>query len=132
MTSYKIYLLNLKRSIMKQKENIQENQIRKLITDTKVSANENLKFRIMQQIETESVLAKNKKKSSLRIGSLLSTFSIIYGCLIALVAIIYFGYGVDTLMSTTVLSSIIAFSAVGSVLWMILVFDEKVRSKRNK
>lgn len=117
---------------MKQKENIQENQIRKLITDTKVSANENLKFRIMQQIETESVLAKNKKKSSLRIGSLLSTFSIIYGCLIALVAIIYFGYGVDTLMSTTVLSSIIAFSAVGSVLWMILVFDEKVRSKRNK
>lgn len=117
---------------MKKTDNIQDRQIRQILSDTKISANDNLKFRIMQQIETETTLAKrNVKKNPLRIGSLLSTFGVIYGSILLLIGLIYFAYGLDTLTSTTVLATIASIAAVGSVLWMILVFDEKMRAKRN-
>lgn len=114
---------------MKKNNNIQDNQIRELLSETKISANENLKFRIMQQIETERSLAKgNLEKSSLRVKSLLSVFGGIYGVIILLIALVYFTYGIETLTSMPVLVTIVSIASIGSVLWMILVFDEKRRT----
>lgn len=113
---------------MKKNNNIQDEQIKRLLSDTKVSANENLKYRIMQQIKTESVLSKqNANRNSLRIGSLLSIFGGVYVLFVLLAVIIYISYGFETLISLPVLGSFVFISSIGSVLWMILVFDEKRR-----
>ena len=57
--------------------NISDNQLKEILTETKIKAGENLKYRIMQQIETEKALAPQKTKNSIPlIGNMFSIFGI--------------------------------------------------------
>lgn len=114
---------------------MQDEQIRKLFSGTKLKAGENLKYRIMQQIETESVLVgkkavKNKSVMSL-ISSMVSVFGVMYG-LIGLIAVaVFFSGGRSALESVTFLVPVIMVATVCVMFLMISVFDDKRISKHS-
>ena len=119
------------------KDNIkmQDNKIREILSLSKVKAGDNLKYRIMQQIETESVLsAKRSEGKNLMpmIVNALFTFGSMY-VLIVLVAIgVYAMGGIGALNSFTFLAPIIMISLVCSMFWVISICDDKRRFRQAK
>ena len=68
------------------KQDMQDDKIKDLLSGTKIKAGENLKFRIMQQIETENALSRKKVTNTRPIlGNMLTIFGVMY-LLIAIVA----------------------------------------------
>lgn len=113
--------------------NIHDDKFRELLSDSRMKAGENLKFRIMQQIETEKVLSRKKKAdTNPLIGNMLSIFGIMYA-LIAIVGIsIYFSYGKGALESLTFFIPVILIASVCSMFWMISAYDDRRRSKQKE
>ncbi|MDR0574569.1 MAG: hypothetical protein LBG96_11170 [Tannerella sp.] len=114
---------------------IQDDTIRKLFSGTKIKAGGNLKYRIMQQIETESALSIKKSKSKSLfplIGNMLSVFGVMYA-LIALAAmgIILMG-GIETLQSLTFFVPVTMIASVCGLFLMISIYDDKRRWKHFK
>lgn len=69
--------------------NTQDDKIRELLSGTKMKAGENLKYRIMHQIEAEKALTRQKNKavsSNPFIGNMIAIFGVMYA-LIAMVAL---------------------------------------------
>ncbi len=116
------------------KNNIGDKQFRKILSETKLTANDNLKFRIMQQIETEKALSRQKSKQSFSVlKNMLSVFGVMYA-IIAIVGLgIYMMYGKEGIESTSTYLIVILIASVCSMFWMISVLDEKRRhNKHNK
>lgn len=117
-------------------ENIkmQDEQIRKLFTGTKIKAGENLKYRIMQQIETESVLVGKKKVKSQSvmplINSMISVFGVMYALIGLIAAGVYFTGGKSALESVAFFVPVIMVATVCVMFLMISVLDDKRRNKR--
>lgn len=112
---------------------MEEKQIRKILSDTKIPAGENLKFRIMQQIETESALSKKKAKNSFSIlGNMYSIFGVMYVVIAIVMAFVYFSAGQEAIKSTYMYLAVILISSVCSLFWMLSVYDEKRRKKNRK
>lgn len=109
---------------------MQDDKIKELLSGTKMKAGENLKYRIMQQIETEKALVPKKKASSRPvIKNMLTTFGVMYA-LIAIVGMaVYSTSGQSGLSSATFLVPVILISSVCSMFWMISVYDDRRRSK---
>lgn len=108
-----------------------DEELKRLLSGTKMKASENLKYRIMQQIETENALSRKKAKSRPVFGSMFSIFGIMYA-LIAVVGIaIYTSAGSDALFSSTFFFPAIFISSICGLYWLITVFDDrrKVKSK---
>lgn len=116
--------------------NIQDKKIQDLLAGSKMQASENLKFRIMQQIETEAALARKKAKKGTSIKPLLDNMFTIFGVMYALIAAIgfytYSNSGMEGLMSASFYVPVILVSAVCSVFWMISMYDDRRRSKINE
>lgn len=112
---------------------ISDNKFRELLSGSKMKAGENLKYRIMQQIETEKALSRKKKPdTSPLIGNMLSIFGIMY-VLIAIVGIsIYFSYGKGALESLMFFIPVILIASVCSMFWMISAYDDRRRSKQKE
>jgi len=70
--------------INKDNNKMQDDKIKEILSLSKVKAGENLKYRIMQQIETESVLSAKKLKSKNVIPLIGNTF-LIFGVMYALI-----------------------------------------------
>ncbi|MDL2215415.1 hypothetical protein LJC00_04425 [Dysgonomonas sp. OttesenSCG-928-M03] len=116
------------------KNNIEDKQLRKILSETRMTASDNLRFRIMQQIETEKALSRQKSKQSFSVlKNMLSVFGVMYA-IIAIVGLgIYTMYGKDGIESTSTYLIVILIASVCSMFWMISVFDEKRRhDKHNK
>ncbi|MFV0419801.1 MAG: hypothetical protein ACK5KT_13855 [Dysgonomonas sp.] len=113
--------------------NMHEDKFSEFLSGTKMKAGENLKFRIMQQIETEKALSKNKKvDTSPLIGNMLSIFGVMY-VLIAIVGVsIYFSGGKSALESVTFFIPVILIASVCSMFWMISTYDDRRRSKQKE
>ena len=117
------------------KENIkmQDDKIREILSLSKIKTGENLKYRIMQQIETESVLSAKKSKSKNLIPIIGNSFLII-GIMYALVALvalgIYINGGIEALSSLAFFAPVIMISLVCSMFWMISIYDDKRRFKQ--
>jgi hypothetical protein len=113
--------------------NMQDDQIRAFFSGTKVKAGVNLKFRIMQQIETESVLAGKKSKSRSVMPSIWSMVSVL-GVMYALIAIVAIGVylmgGKSALESITFFVPVILIASVCGFFLMISIFDDRRRSKK--
>ncbi len=121
---------------MNEKEmKMQDESIRKLFSGTKIKAGENLKYRIMQQIETESALSAKKSKSKSLfplIENMLSVFGVMYA-LIALVAIgVILMRGTEALQSLVFFVPVIMIASVCGLFLMISVYDDKRRLKHAK
>jgi len=110
---------------------MQDDRIKELLSGTKIKAGENLKYRIMQQIETEKALVSKKKVTTRPvIKNMLTTFGVMYA-LIAIVGLaVYSASGQSGLSSATFLVPVILISSVCSMFWMISVYDDRRRSKR--
>jgi len=111
--------------------NIQDDKLKELLSGTRMKAGENLKFRIMQQIQTEAAFTRKKKASpNPLIGNMLSIFGVMYA-LIALVGVgVYFMGGRSALESALFFLPVIMIASVCGMFWMISAYDDKRRSRQ--
>lgn len=110
-----------------------EGQLRNFFSGTKERAGENLRYRIMQQIETESALSrKNIKAKSSVFSTIFPILGIMYGVVGAIVLTVYLLYGAQVLSSSSVYIPIISVVSVFSVYLLISAFDEKRQNDLKK
>jgi len=113
----------------------QDDKIREILSLSKVKAGENLKYRIMQQIETESVFSAKKLKSR-NVMPLIGNSFLIIGLMYALVVLVVIGVfitgGIESLTSLAFLAPVIMISMVCSMFLMISVYDDKRRFKQSE
>lgn len=115
------------------KSDIVDNRFRKILSETKIPTSDNLKFRIMQQIETEKALSKQKNKSSFSIlDNMFSIFGTMYTVIALIAAAVYIWAGKEALESTYTYLTIILIVSVCSMFWMLSLYDEKRRKKNRK
>lgn len=117
------------------KENDQ--RLRNLFSGTKEQAGGNLKYRIMQQIETESALSrKNVKAKSSVFSTIFPILGIMYGVVAVVLLVVYILYGSQALYLSSVYIPVISIVSVFSVYLLISAFDEKrqsdLKSKQRK
>lgn len=117
----------------------EEESIRKMFETSKVKAPENLKYRIMHQIETENALTRQKdnkqistKKSN---GNVLKDLTTIFGTMYAVLAVMtliaYFLEGREFLMTPQFWGSVIFVGSIFSLFWLISRVDTSLKEKRS-
>jgi hypothetical protein len=115
----------------KQKE---DEKIRQMLLSAKMGAPENLKHRIMQQIETEKAFAPQSVEPKKEPGNMLkemgSIFGTMYVVLAAMVAGAYFLFGKEFLLSPRFLGAAILVGSIFSLLWLISRLDSLLREKK--
>lgn len=123
---------------MEQKVNKKnEDQLRSLFSETKDHASENLKYRIMQQIQTEAALSRKitENKGSV-FSAILPVLGIMYLIVAVILLIVYLVYGSEALYSSTVYVPVLSVASVCSIYLLISAFDEKrrieLKSKKSK
>lgn len=124
----------------KYKEQKEDEKIGKLISSAKMKAPENLKHRIMHQIEYESVLSgdKNiKKKSANREnGSVIRDLGSIFGSMYAVFAVIaivsYYILGAEFYQSAEFWGVIALVAVIFSFFWLFTRIDAHVKEKEHK
>lgn len=112
----------------------QDNKIRELLSGTKMNASENLKFRIMHQIQAENALSRKKIKNTKPIIS--NTF-IIFGVMYSLIALMAVGLflvsGTTEIFTSPIFYIAVIFVASAcSMFWLISTYDDKRRSKQHE
>ncbi|MDO5664379.1 MAG: hypothetical protein Q4G63_03865 [Bacteroidia bacterium] len=112
--------------------------IRQMMQSAKQQAPENLKYRIMQQIETEKALNPQPlthKKDRLVTNMLRdfkSIFGVAYLLLFALSVITLLFFGKESLMSSRFIFVAVLISVVSLSLWGITRLDARLRAKRKE
>lgn len=115
------------------KNNTEDSQFRDFISGTKLEASDNLKFRIMQQIETEKAFSR-KQASKIRpgFGNILSILGVMYSLIGVLGIFVYFTYGIETLKSPSLYMPLILIASACSVFLLISTFDDRRHYKQQK
>ncbi len=115
----------------------EEEQMRELIRYGKTPAPENLKYRIMQQIQTEQALKSRQEFPTQRRreniwGEFKTIFGIMYAVLAVIVAGTFFLKGKEFFLSTQFWNIVIVVTSVFSIFWMITCLDGHLREKKEK
>lgn len=117
----------------KQKE---DKKFREMLASTKIEAPENLKHRIMLQIETEKAFVPQNVEPKTETGNILkemgAIFGIMYAVLAAMVAGAYFLFGKAFLLSPRFLGAAILVASIFSLLWLISRLDSHLREKKKE
>lgn len=115
----------------KQKE---DEKFRQILASAKVEAPENLRHRIMQQIETEKALSphstKRKKERENMLREMAVIFGTMYAILAAMVAGVYFLLGKDFLLSPRFIGAAVLVGSIFSLLWLISRLDSHLRESK--
>ena len=110
--------------------------IKSMMDEAKKEPSENLSYRIMHQIETEKVLAGNKKQLSKDKGDVLIDLRNIFGLmyLVLLIAglFYYLQGGKDALFTETFLWTCVTISSVFSIFFLISTADNLYRKRKTK
>lgn len=110
--------------------------IRQMMQSAKKQAPENLKYRIMQQIETENALTRKPVPAKKREGNVLKDFIGIFGVMYAVLAIIigaaFLLKGKDFVLSAEFIAIVILVASVFSLFWLMTRVDARMREKRRK
>jgi len=120
------------------KNKLQEDELmRGLIRSGKTQAPENLKYRIMQQIQTEQALKSRQEFPTQRRreniwGEFKTIFGIMYAVLAVIVAGTFFLKGKEFFLSTQFWNIVIVVASVFSIFWMITCLDSHLREKKEK
>lgn len=120
---------------MNEKNNIHTDDdfIRQLMQSTKQQASENLKYRIMQQIETEKSLIPQQTKKSRRASELSDSFKSVFGkvyaILVVLIGVAFIMKGKDFLLSFEFLATLSLIVLVATVFWLLAQVEYRVRRK---
>lgn len=112
-----------------------DDKIRALLSGTQVKARENLKYRIMQQIETEKALAKKnlgKVNPIASVWSMVTILGVMYALIVALAFLIYSSAGIDALTSPVFFLPVILIGLVCIVFLSVIFYDDRRRSKVRK
>ena len=120
----------------KNKINRDDELIRQMMQSAKEQAPENLKHRIMHQIETESALTRKPAPTKRQEGNVLKDFIGIFGTMYAVLAILiggtYLLKGKDYVLSSGFLWIVILVAFVFSLFWLMTRVDELLKDKRKK
>ena len=120
------------------KENKIENEekiIRQMMQSEMKKAPENLKFRIMHQIETRKALTPQKRKPKKESGTLLKEMGAIFGTMYAVMAAMVIGgyllQGKDFLLTPQFIGPVVLVASVFSLFWLMTRLDAylKIRKK---
>lgn len=120
---------------MKEKNNIHtdEELFRKLMQSTKQQTPENLRYRIMQQIETEKSLIPQQTKKSRRASELLDSFKSVFGTvsilILALIVVAFIMKGSNFLLSFEFLAVLSLVVLVATAFWFFAQIENRVRRK---
>jgi len=110
---------------------MQDDRIKELLSGTKIKAGENLKFRIMHQIEAEQALARKKVKSPRpAIINMMSILGVMYMLVVVAGLVVYFSGGKDALESIKFFAPVILIASACGIFWGISAFDDNRRSKQ--
>ncbi len=121
---------------MNEKNNLhtEDEFIRQLMQLTKQQAPENLKYRIMQQIETEKSLLPQQTKKTRRASELLDSFKAIFGAVYVLLAVLVGAAlvvkGKDFLLSFEFLAVLSLIVLVATAFWLLAQVDYRVRRRQ--
>jgi hypothetical protein len=117
---------------MDKEESVQDETFRNLFLDTKINADENLKYRVIHQIEIEKVFLKEKgkiKNVTPLIDNLKSVFCVMY----AFIAFITVGFcfieGKNMLLTSSFLRLILLVVTISVFFSLISIIDESRRSE---
>jgi len=112
---------------------MQDEKIKEILSFSKMKVGENLKYRIMQQIETESVFsAKKSKIKDMRplVGNSFLIFGVMYSLIILTVIGFFLTGGIESIIMLTFIVPVIMISLVCSIFWLISIYDDKRRFKQ--
>jgi hypothetical protein len=115
----------------------EEELMRELIRYGKTPAPENLKYRIMQQIQTEQALKSRQEfPTQRRRENIWGEFKTIFGIMYAVLAVVaagtFFLKGKEFFLSTQFWNIVIVVASVFSIFWMITCLDGHLREKKEK
>ncbi|MDD4777329.1 MAG: hypothetical protein PHV53_03465 [Fermentimonas sp.] len=118
--------------------NQEEEAIKKMLESSKIKAPENLKYRIMHQIETEKAFTSQrineqvstKKSAGNVLKDLTSIFGTMYAVLAVIIAAAYFIQGEAFLLSPQFWGLIVFIASIFSLLWLISRLDASMKEKR--
>lgn len=110
-------------------------QLRELFSTTHKQASDNLRYRIIQQIETETALSrKNAKEKTSVFSTIFPILGVMYSIVGIVLLVVYLVYGSQALYSSSVYIPVLGVVAVCSIYLFISAFDEKrhnsMRSKK--
>ncbi len=112
----------------------EEERVRILMQKTKEKAPDNLKHRIMHQIEAEEAVAPIKLNTSKESGNVIrelgSIFGTMYAVLAGMIAAAYFIFGQEFLLSSEFIGASAFVAFVFSMLWLISQLDRRLRSRK--
>ncbi len=124
--------------MMKRKDTYnKDDSFRELIETSKIKASENLRYRIMHQIETEEVLKRQKSNNQISqkrdsgnvIQDLTTIFGTMYAVLAVMISVAYFLQGDKILKSSQFWGTIILVGFIFSLLWLISRIDANMKEK---
>lgn len=115
-------------------QKIQDDKIKDLLSGSTLKASDNLKYRIMHQIEAEKALAPKKATASrFPLENMLSIFGIMYALIAVVGLVVYFTSGAESLLSAAFYIPALSIASICMMFWAISVFDDKRRSEhKNK
>lgn len=113
-----------------------DDAIRRLIQATQKRAPDDFKFRVMHNIEMDSILSRRYKSKKTIQTNPLKDFWSIFGAMYLVIAIIigfaYFTKGFDYIQSKEMVGIIIIISFAFSLYWLITKMEERYRSMHKK
>ena len=121
---------------MTEKKEIQteEDIIRQMMQSSKIQAPENLKYRIMQQIETEKAVTPQKQKRPMTKGDTLTDFRSIFGTMYLLLFVlslltIIFG-GTEAILSSQYIFTALLIVMTLSSFWALTRLEAFLRKRK--
>ena len=121
---------------MDKNNNIQQEEqiIKQMIQSTQRQASENLKYRIMHQIETEYALTPKKAKVRKETTNVLRDFGTIFGLMYGVLALVVGGAfvlgGKELLLSAQFFQTVLLITFVFSLFWLITQVDAYLMRKK--
>lgn len=114
------------------KYNSNDDKLKSLFSGSKIQASENLKYRIMQQVETEAAIKgirKKEKNINSEIRNIITIVAVMYG-LIGITSLSAYLYAGQEALTSSIFLMTIAFIAIVSITFgAISYFDGRLRSK---
>ena len=114
------------------KIDIQDDNLKSLLKSTKIEASDNLRFRIMHQIEAEQSLVRKKVKKESSVWSNFFVFAIMYLIIIAVGVVVYLADGKGALNTSVFLMPALFISAICGTFFLISTFDDRRQNKKQK
>jgi hypothetical protein len=112
----------------------EDGKLRQILSSTKIEAPENLKHRIMRQIEAEHSLVPGNGKPIKESGNILKEMGTLFGTMYAVLAVLiagaWFLFGKEFLLSPQFLGTVVLVASIFSLLWLISRLDSHLREKR--